>query len=211
MSVSTLEVRAPFWCLVLRPLHTLWSLVCAKGVVRGRPRKEVQTSAKPFGNIREENKGRQNPARRGSALIGKGLQTNHRSKLQVDSASRKMGRGCPCTFIKILPSKEVVVEKDQGEHLKSLTDTGWVRVGYKRESLTLSHGSPSPGGQQLSMPAQAACVNVSPLRMSALSSMEGDLRIHRAFRVVCMTPQLRSLLSKQSISRALLKKPQDRL
>lgn len=59
---------------------------------------------------------------RGSTLIGKGLQTNYRSKIQVDSASQKMGRGCPCTFIKILPSKEVVSEQDQGEHLKSLTD-----------------------------------------------------------------------------------------
>lgn len=169
MSVSTLEVRAPFWCLVLRPLHTLWSLVCAKGVVRGRPRKEVQTSAKPFGNIREENKGRQNPARRGSALIGKGLQTNHRSKLQVDSASRKMGGGCPCTFIKILPSKEVVVEKDQGEHLKSLTDTGWVRVGYKRESSNPVSREAESRGQQLSMPSQASsmCQCVSSKNVSS--------------------------------------------
>lgn len=62
MSVSTLEMRAPFWCLVLRPLHTLWSLVCAKGVVGERLRKEVQTSAKPFGNIGEGNEGRQNPS-----------------------------------------------------------------------------------------------------------------------------------------------------
>lgn len=191
--------------------YTLVTGVC-KGCGKGTSQERSADISEALWEHQRRKQGQAEPARRGSALIGKGLQTNHRSKLQVDSASRKMGGGCPCTFIKILPSKEVVVEKDQGEHLKSLTDTGWVRVGYKRESLTLSHGRPSLEGSSCQCPhKQAACVNVSPLRMSALSSMEGDLRIHRAFRVVCMTPQLRSLLSKQSISRALLKKPQDRL
>lgn len=41
--------------------YTLVTGVC-KGCSKGTPRKEVQTSAKPFGNIREKNKGRQNPS-----------------------------------------------------------------------------------------------------------------------------------------------------
>lgn len=41
--------------------YTLVTGVC-KGYSRECPRKEVQTSAKPFGSIREGNEGRQNPS-----------------------------------------------------------------------------------------------------------------------------------------------------
>lgn len=105
---------------VLRPLHTLWSLVCAKGVVRGCPGKRCRHQRSPLGTSERKIRAGRTPATRGSTLIGKGLQTNYRSKIPGDGASQKMGRGWPCTFIKILPSKEVVIEQDQGGTLNEL-------------------------------------------------------------------------------------------
>lgn len=99
-------------------------------VVVGRcPRKEVWRSAKPFGSIREGQKGRHNPRGiRRRRLLGKSLQVTTEGEFQVDRARESEGRWR--MNIHLSSSfflRGVVTIQDPGEQLErvSYREMGW--------------------------------------------------------------------------------------
>jgi hypothetical protein len=85
--------------------------VCAKGVVGECPKKEVQTSAKPFGNIREGNKGRQNPVDRRKHTDKQGPPDKLQKSNPREQCHAEDRQGMSITFNQIPPSKEVVIKQ----------------------------------------------------------------------------------------------------
>lgn len=84
----------------------------------------MQTSAKPFGNIREGNKGRQNPMERRKHTDKLGPPDKLHKENQREQCHAEDGQGMSITFIQIPPAKEVVIKQIRESSLDNcfLTD-----------------------------------------------------------------------------------------
>lgn len=121
----------------MRSLHTLWSLVCAKGGSWGRvvPGKKCRDQQSPLGASQKEVKGRQNPGGdRGRRPTEKGSldrQQKQQTTPCVRSRPARQGVDNACTENHFLPLRKSSLYKVQEIKQKGRVYVEWGRGGWR--------------------------------------------------------------------------------